>query len=140
MRTPTAKYATYSNFTPGSIKEVAEGREVELYDYSTPEGRMELQNLAGNSSLEAKLSAQLQGAIADELRAPLPKRLYAAHKRGIADYFKVAAKSAAKATERRRERSEREAGGFGEGQFGEGPASTSDRRRGRRRHLLRRSA
>jgi arylsulfatase A-like enzyme len=136
LRTPTAKYATYSNFIPGSIKELAEGREVELYDYSTPDGRMELRNLAGASSLEGKLDAQLQRAIAEELRAPLPKRLYAAHKRGIADYFKTAAKSAAKATERRRERSEREAGGFGEGPFGEGTPSASARRRGRRRRRL----
>jgi uncharacterized sulfatase len=142
LRTPTAKYATYSNFTAGSIKEVAEGREAELYDYSTPAGRMELENVVGNSALEAKLSAQLRRAITDELRAPLPKRLYAAHKRGIADYFKTAAKSAVKATERRRERSEREAGGFGEGQFGEGPAGTTAHRqsRRRRRRLARRGA
>lgn len=139
LRTPTAKYATYSNFTPASIKEVAEGREVELYDYSTPAGRMELENVAGNSALEAKLSAQLKRAISDELRAPLPKRLYTAHKRGIADYFKTAAKAAVKATERRRERSEREAGGFGESQFGEGPSGTTARGRPRRaRRLARR--
>src|SRR6185437_8328576 len=75
LRTPTAKYATYSNFTPASIKEVAEGREVELYDYSTPEGRMEISNVAGDSPLEAKLSAQLRSTIVDEMRAPLPKRL-----------------------------------------------------------------
>jgi hypothetical protein len=140
LRTPTAKYATYSNFTPASIKELPEGQEVELYDYSTPAGRMETENIAGNSALEAKLSAQLQRAITDELRAPLPKRLYAPHKRGIADYFKTAAKSALKATERRRERAEREAGGFGEGQFGEGPSSTSAHRRPRRRRLARRRA
>jgi arylsulfatase A-like enzyme len=142
LRTPTAKYATYSNFTPGSIRELADGREVELYDYSTPTGRMEIENLAGNSALEAKLSAQLQRAITDELRAPLPKRLYSAHKRGIADYFKTATKAAVKATERRRERAEREAGGFGEGQFGEGPSSTSAHPQGhrRRRRLARRHA
>ena len=140
LRTPSAKYVTYSNFTPGSIKEISEGREVELYDYSTPEGRMELQNLAGKSSLEGKLNAQLRQAFSGELRAPLPKRLYAAHKRGIADYFRTAAKSAVKATERRRERSEREAGGFGEGQFGEGTSSQTAPRRHRRRRLSRRGA
>jgi hypothetical protein len=114
---------------------------VELYDYSTPAGRMELENVAGNSALEAKLSAQLRRAISDELRAPLPKRLYAAHKRGIADYFKTAAKAASKATERRRERFEREAGGFGEDQFGEGPSGTTAHRRNRRnRRLARRHA
>lgn len=141
LRTPTAKYVTYSNFTPGSIKEIAEGREVELYDYSTAAGRMELDNVAGSSALEAKLSAQLRRAVTDELRAPLPKRLYAAHKRGVADYFKTAAKAASKATERRRERAEREAqGGLGEGAFGEAAPSTASARRraGRRRTRLQR--
>jgi arylsulfatase A-like enzyme len=141
LRTPTAKYVTYSNFTPGSLKEIAEGREVELYDYSTAAGRMELDNVAGHSALEAKLSAQLRRAVTDELRAPLPKRLYAAHKRGVADYFKTAAKAASKATERRRERAEREAqGGLGEGAFGEAAPSTASARRraGRRRTRVRR--
>ena len=132
LRTPTAKYATYSNFAPGSIKPLAQGREVELYDYSTPAGRMELRNLAGNSPLEARLSAQLQGAIVDELRAPLPQRLYRAHKRGLADYFKTAGKAVAKATERRRERAEREA--FGESPFGGGEATANGLRS--RRHRL----
>ena len=140
LRTPTAKYATYSNFTPGGIKELAEGREVELYDYSTPAGRLEIENVAGGSALEAKLSAQLRRAITDELRAPLPRRLYSAHKRGIADYFKTAAKAASKATERRRERAEREAGGFGESQFGEGTSVATARRRDRRRRFSRRHA
>jgi arylsulfatase A-like enzyme len=137
LRTPTAKYATYSNFTPGSIKEVAQGREAELYDYSTAQGRMELRNDAANSPLEAKLSAQLRRAIRDELRAPLPKRLYAAHKRGLRDYFKTASRASAKATERRRERAEREAAGpFEEGPFGEGvPPSASAGRRARRHEL-----
>ena len=70
---------------------------------------MELENDAGNSALEAKLNAQLQRAVRDELREPLPKRLYAAHKRGLADYFKTAAKAALEghrtATRTRRTRS-----------------------------------
>jgi hypothetical protein len=134
LRTPTAKYATYSNFAPGSIREVPAGREVELYDYSTAAGRMELDNVAGESELEAGLSARLRGAIRDELRAPLPSRLYAAHKRGVADYFKTAGKSVVKATERRRERSEREVPGrLGESPFGEVEPTTRLRRRPRRR-------
>jgi arylsulfatase A-like enzyme len=132
LRTPTAKYATYSNFAPGGIKELAAGREVELYDYSTAAGRMELDNAAGNSRLEASLRAQLQSAIRDELRAPLPRRLYTAHKRGVADYFKTAAKAVAKATDRRRERAEREAQkGFEQIPFGEGEPSASVRSRRR---------
>ncbi|HEX3692161.1 MAG TPA: sulfatase-like hydrolase/transferase [Solirubrobacteraceae bacterium] len=120
LRTPTAKYATYSDFVPGSLRAIPQGREVELYDYSTSAGRMELENLAGNSPKEAALAAKLGRAVREELREPLPRRLYRAHKRGIADYFKTATKAAVKATERRRERAEREAqGGFQEGPFGE---------------------
>ncbi|HTA14088.1 MAG TPA: sulfatase-like hydrolase/transferase [Solirubrobacteraceae bacterium] len=109
LRTPEAKYATYSDFLPGSIRELPAGRETELYDYSTQQGRMELRNEAGNSPLEDKLAAQLQRAIRDELREPLPGRLKTAHKRGLADYFNTAAHAANKAAERRRERAEREA-------------------------------
>jgi arylsulfatase A-like enzyme len=130
LRTPTAKYATYSNFIPGSLRASREGREVELYDYSTAAGRMELANLAGRSALEQTLAAKLRRAVRSELRAPLPRHLYAAHKRGVADYFKTAAKSAIKATERRRERAEGEAqGGFGEGPLGEAGALTPSARR-----------
>jgi arylsulfatase A-like enzyme len=136
LRTPQAKYATYSNFAPGSIEPVPAGRETELYDYSTRPGRMELRNDAGRSSLEAKLGAQLRRAVRDELRAPLPKRLKAARKRGLADYFDTAARAASKATEVRRERAEREGeapfGGAGEiGVSGE-PTASARRHAGRR--------
>ncbi|HEY2632356.1 MAG TPA: sulfatase-like hydrolase/transferase, partial [Solirubrobacteraceae bacterium] len=50
LRTPKAKYATYSNFAPGSLNAETAGRETELYDYSTPEGRMELANEVANSA------------------------------------------------------------------------------------------
>jgi arylsulfatase A-like enzyme len=108
LRTPTAKYATYSNFEAGSIAPLAAGQEAELYDYSNPQGRMELDNLAGASPLEEKLSAQLQLAVREELREPLPTRLYAAHKRGLADYFNTAEEAALKAAERRLRRTEAE--------------------------------
>jgi hypothetical protein len=132
LRTAKAKYATYSNFAPDSIKLLDGGRETELYDYRTPEGRMELENLAGNSPLEPKLDAQLQRAIREELREPLPTRLYNAHKRGLFDYFNTAGKAALKATERRRERAERET--EEETPFGEEPGfTTSAKPKGRHR-------
>lgn len=141
MRTQKGKYATYSNFVPGGMRASNEGREVELYDYSTPRGRMELENVAGRSALEASMSAKLRRAVREELRAPLPRRLHTAHKRGVADYFKTAVKATAKATERRRERAEREAAeGFGESPFGEVDAPTTSvrRRAGRSATRLRR--
>jgi arylsulfatase A-like enzyme len=147
LRTATAKYANYSNFDGESIAPLAAGQETELYDYGSPRGRMELDNLAGNSPLEEKLSAQLQRATREELREPLPTRLYAAHKRGLADYFKTAEAAALKATERRRERTEaeseppiEEAPVGGEDEIGLGDDATklrarrlADRRRSTRR-------
>jgi arylsulfatase A-like enzyme len=136
LRTPQAKYATYSDFAAGSIKPLEAGRETELYDYSTQQGRMELRNDAGRSALEGQLVAQLQRAVRDELREPLPKRLKAAHRRGMADYFNTAARAANKAMERRRERAEREAEApfGGEGGIGAGgePTVSARRHAGRR--------
>jgi arylsulfatase A-like enzyme len=142
LRTPQAKYATYSNFAPKSIKLLAAGRETELYDYSTPQGRLELSNDAGRSPLEGKLAARLQRAVRDELREPLPQRLKAAHRRGMADYFNTAARAANRAVELRRERTERET----EGPFGweggtavSGESTASARRRAGRRASRRRT-
>lgn len=107
MRTPQAKYATYSNWSEEGIEPLTTGEETELYDYSTASGRMELHNSAGESELEPGLRSQFQQAFADELRRPLPQRLQAAHGRGFADYFSTARGIAARATHQRRLRSER---------------------------------
>jgi arylsulfatase A-like enzyme len=107
MRTPEAKYATYSNWVDG-IMPLSQGEEVELYDYTTHSGRLELHNSAGESALEAPLRAQLERAFHSELRGPLPARLTEAHARGFADYFSTARASAAKATDRRRRHEEQE--------------------------------
>jgi arylsulfatase A-like enzyme len=133
LRTANAKYATYSNFAPDSIKLLDAGRETELYDYSTSGGQMELENQAGNSALEPKLNAQMQRAIREELREPLPTRLYRAHKRGLLDYFNTAGKAALRATERRRERAERET--EEEVPFGEEPGLTTGARPNGRHRL-----
>jgi arylsulfatase A-like enzyme len=134
LRTPRAKYAVYSDFAPGTIK-LAGRRETELYDYSSSAGRMELLNDAGSSALEGKLAAELKRAVRDELRAPLPKRFYAARKRGFADYFDTAQRAVIKAAERRRRRAEAEAEGpfGGEGGIGGSPPTSARRRAGRRR-------
>jgi arylsulfatase A-like enzyme len=143
VRTPRAKYATYSDFAPGSIKPLPGGLETELYDYSTRQGSLELRNDAGRSPLEGKLVAQLKRAVRDELREPLPQRLKSAQRRGMADYFDTAAGAAAKAAERRRERAEKEieAPFGGEGGVGVSEESTvSARRSAGRRAPKRRTA
>src|SRR5262249_9459150 len=110
LRTPTAKYATYSNWADGGIAPLAEGQEAELYDYGTHGGRLELNNSAGHSPLEESLRARLERALHDELRAPLPYRLTEARARGFADYVSVARSAARSAAAHRRHRLELEVG------------------------------
>lgn len=108
IRTPTAKYALYSDWRPGTSRINPSGQEAELYDYSTRGGRLEIDNLAGRSELEPHLRSQLEAAIANELRAPLPARLHAAQQDGYADYHSSAQKAAIKATRLRRKIEESE--------------------------------
>ncbi len=115
MRTPEAKYATYSNWPVQGIAPQSQGEENELYDYSTQSGRLELHNSAGESALETTLRAQLQRAFHEELRGTLPARLTEAHARGFADYFSTARIAAGRAAERRKEREEQEGSPTGPG-------------------------
>ena len=110
LRTPQAKFATYSNWPYEGITPKSEGQESELYDYSTHSGRLELHNSAGESPLEEGLRAEYERAFRDELREPLPRRLVAAHARGFADYFSTARNASVAVAARRKRRDEREAG------------------------------
>ncbi|HTW42672.1 MAG TPA: sulfatase-like hydrolase/transferase [Solirubrobacteraceae bacterium] len=111
MRTPQAKFVTYTDWPEDRITPLSRGEEVELYDYSTQSGRMELHNSAGHSRLEAGLRAEYKHAFYDELRQPLPTRLLAAHARGFADYFNTARHAAVAAATRRKRDAEREQSG-----------------------------
>jgi arylsulfatase A-like enzyme len=104
LRTAAAKYATYSSWPDEGIQPLTDGQELELYDYRTGDGRLELDNGAGRNPLEDSLSAMLQRAYAEELRSPLPRHLHAARERGFNDYFTVATRIAARAATRRAER------------------------------------
>ncbi len=127
IRTPAAKYATYSDWPVVGIEELAAGQERELYDYGTESGRQELHNSAGESPLEAGLHDELQHALHDELRKPLPERLSGAHARGFADYFSTARRVADSAAAARKRRTEREPGTLQE------RALSETQRRGQRR-------
>jgi arylsulfatase A-like enzyme len=120
MRTPRAKYATYSDWAPEGIEPLARGQESELYDYRSQAGRMELENVAGRSPLEASLRAQLTHAMETELHAPLPAHMHSAHARGFADYFSTAKRAAAGSAAMRKRRSERTVGPLDPGDTGEG--------------------
>jgi arylsulfatase A-like enzyme len=108
IRTPKAKYALYSNWKPNANTVLSAGQERELYDYSSPNGVIELDNLAGHSGLEPALDAQLASAVHNELREPVPTRLLAAQKDGYADYYTTAKTTALVAAKQRRKLEESE--------------------------------
>jgi arylsulfatase A-like enzyme len=90
LRTPLGKLGVYANWSAESLAIEPSGQEVELYDYSTAEGRAELTSTAGASPLEeAMRSTLVEQAIPQELRAPLPGYLRAAQRAGINDFFDV---------------------------------------------------
>jgi arylsulfatase A-like enzyme len=106
LRTDDAKYATYSNWRPGTIDVLERHQERELYDYRTQGGALELHNSAGRSARETELRALLEQAVADELREPLPARLHKAQHGGFANYFTTARRDARTAADSRRRRLE----------------------------------
>lgn len=90
LRTPSAKLGVYSNWAAGSIAIGSAGQESELYDYGTPLGAAEVENVASSSALEQGLYETLTlEAIPGELRAALPGKLQAAQARGLANYRAV---------------------------------------------------
>jgi arylsulfatase A-like enzyme len=96
VRTPASKYAIYSAWKNGTIQVDPSDPDFELYDYSTSGGRLELTNLAATGSkLESELSRLLETeVIPNEVRAPLPRRLWPAQQEGMADYFARSAEAA----------------------------------------------
>jgi arylsulfatase A-like enzyme len=91
VRTPWAKYAAYSAWRPATneIQPEPLGQDFELYDYGTADGRLELDNLAGRAPrLEGTMSELLEAkVIPDEIREPLPRRLWTAQHQGYADFY-----------------------------------------------------
>jgi arylsulfatase A-like enzyme len=88
--TPTAKYATYTNWRANGLEPLARGEESELYDYTTRAGYQEIENRAGRSPLEEHLRASLEEATREELHAPLPFGLLEAQQRGLVGYQELA--------------------------------------------------
>jgi arylsulfatase A-like enzyme len=121
LRTMAAKYATYSNWPAGTIDPLYDGAESELYDYRTQGGRLELSNVSGRSPLEDSLRAELERAVTEELRAPLPAHLTTPQRRGMADYHSAAVRSAKSAARARRQMADRELGSP------DGPAASASR-------------
>jgi arylsulfatase A-like enzyme len=115
IRTPQAKLGVYSNWRAGTTEAESAGEQIEVYDYSTATGQMELESVAGRSPLQEQLLNLLyQQALPDELHQPLPSRLRLAQREGLANYQAVEAYSAEKLTAAYPNR-EREAQQEGEG-------------------------
>jgi arylsulfatase A-like enzyme len=89
--TPNAKYATYSHWQANTTHPLAQGEEAELYDYTTRAGYLEVENAAGRSGMETRLRASLGQATLEELHAPLPFTLVDAQRRGLDEYYQLAA-------------------------------------------------
>ncbi|WP_246023268.1 sulfatase-like hydrolase/transferase [Nocardia yunnanensis] len=88
LRTPDAKFVRYSHWVPGSARiDAAESEDFELYDYSTRDGALELDNIAADDgALRDRMSRLHEAAVDAELHQPLPDSLRAAQEEGWADY------------------------------------------------------
>jgi arylsulfatase A-like enzyme len=101
IRTRQGKYAVYANWPNEGTSPTTKGQQTELYDYSTPSGRLELHNSANHSRLEETLAPMLEHAFHNELRAQLPDAMLFAQLEGLSNYFATAQHAAQAATRRR---------------------------------------
>jgi len=87
--TADAKLGVYSDWQPDATVIVPDTQQFELYDYSTPAGRAETDNIAeSNPVLLGKMRDRLiKDVIPTELNAPLPPGMTEARDRGLATYF-----------------------------------------------------
>jgi arylsulfatase A-like enzyme len=72
LRTPDAKLGVYAQWLPGTTDIDLDTRQLEYYDYQTPEGRLEIDNRNNDPAAFALLRALLTNVLPNELRAPLP--------------------------------------------------------------------
>ncbi|MFE3226530.1 sulfatase-like hydrolase/transferase [Nocardia sp. NPDC059228] len=94
LRTADAKFVRYSHWVPGSAQiDPAEQEEYELYDYSTGDGQLELDNVAAiGGGLRDTMSRLHDEAVSTELHQPLPSYLQQAQQDGWNDYNTQTAK------------------------------------------------
>jgi hypothetical protein len=92
VRTREAKLAMYSYWTPDAMDiDTSRPIERELFDYSTPLGRQEIDNQAGRNAKQAALQALIDHAVLPEVREPLPASLNGAQEQGLADMRQLVA-------------------------------------------------
>jgi hypothetical protein len=88
---PDAKLGMYSYWKSGGMDiDTSRLIERELYDYSTPLGRREVDNQAGRNGKEVALQALIDQVL-PEVRAPLPAFLNGTQEQGLADMRQLVA-------------------------------------------------
>jgi uncharacterized sulfatase len=85
LRTPGGKLGLYRFWKPNTIDAVAEGQEVEYYDYSTEGGRQEV---AISDPPPGLLPELVNDIIPNELRAPLPASYQQTQQSAIQAYIR----------------------------------------------------
>jgi len=98
-RTAQAKLGTYSYWKTGTLQILAAGQQTEMYDYNNFGIGEVVNNAPGGSTPEPALFAQLYdalfnprtGAVANELRQPLPANLKPVQQKAFNDYLKYEA-------------------------------------------------
>ncbi|MFJ4653624.1 sulfatase-like hydrolase/transferase [Nocardia sp. NPDC088792] len=94
IRTADAKFVRYSHWVQGSSQiDAAQDEEYELYDYSTRDGALELDNTAATGgALRDTMNRLHDHAVESELHEPLPGYLQQAQDEGWANYNAETAK------------------------------------------------
>jgi len=72
LRTPESKLGVYANWLRGSSRIDPSSAQLEFYDYSTANGRLELENLSEDPRSRSQFGELLSQIIPNELQKPLP--------------------------------------------------------------------
>ena len=91
VQTQGGKLGTYSHWSPTTSEIRKLSTEVELYDYSTPRGRLELDNIAGRPLTALGVTTLLDQIVPNVLRAPLPGNLAEVSSQALKDYTRYEA-------------------------------------------------
>jgi hypothetical protein len=75
MITPTGKLGVYSYWKPGTTEMAADGHQLEFYDYTAPNGRLELNNQPNAPGAQSMYSQLINQYLASEIQAPMPTSL-----------------------------------------------------------------
>lgn len=90
MLTPQYKLNLYSHWKVASTELNPDKQELEFYDYSTPNGRLELENNPLSDIAQEMLSQLLNEYLPNEIRAAMPDALKTAHLLALQNYLSFA--------------------------------------------------